>query len=481
MSGWGAIYNNTLFGLQQQTRTLARLQEQVSTGARINRASDDPSDASRILRLRSQSYNLDHYIGNLDDVVLSLNHGYNLMSEVQDAVVSVKTALTQAASGTYSAENRATIAIAVDSALEQAVLLANGAVLGRYVFAGSASSVLPYEVTREDGKIVSVRYVGGDQDMPVPVAPGVRYSGQLVGNDIFRCDDRQAPEFLGSTGVAGGAGTSSITGDVWLSMAHTLTKYDDVANPGIAAGTDSASGDTILGSHTLTLAYDGAGGTGQLNGGTAVTFTGIETNLEVTDPDGHVVYLVVSSMSGTPYTGDVTIKGEGRMSVDGGNSWTDFVDTDFATGNISVADAETGKFLYVDGATVNRTGVEPVRIKGTYDVFNLLIGLRDLLNNEQGLSEQEQVSSLQHADEAINEVIGVITRQTTASGSRLEALDRLRGSLEELKANADDEAGAIENADLVALAVELAKANTLYQLTMQTAARLLNQTLMDYI
>jgi len=231
----------------------------------------------------------------------------------------------------------------------------------------------------------------------------------------------------------------------------------------------------------LTLAYDGAGGTVQLNGGTIVTFTGTETNLEVTGPDGPVVYLDVSSMSGTPYTGDVTIKGEGRMSVDGGDSWTNFVDTDFATANISVADAETGKFLYVDGATVNRTGTEPVRIKGTYDVFSLLIDLRDLLNNEQGLTEQEQLAGLQRADEAINEVIGVITRQATASGSRLEALDRLRGSLEELKANADDEAGAIENADFVALAVELARTNTLYQLTMQTAARLLNQTLMDYI
>jgi len=481
MSGWGAIYNNTLFGLQEQTRTLARLQEQVSTGARINRASDNPSDASRILRLRRQSYNLDHYIGNLDDVVLSLNHGYNLMSQVQDTVVPVKTALTQAASGSYSVENRATIGTAVDSALEQAVSLANGAILGRQVFAGSASSVLPYEVTREDGKIVSVRYVGGDQDMPVPVAPGVRYSGQLVGDDVFRSDDRQAPEFFGSTGVAGGTGTSSITGDVWLSLAHTLTKHDDAANPGIAAGTSSASGDTILGSHTLTLAYDGAGGTVQLNGGTAVTFTGTETDLKVTGPDGHVVYLDVSSMSGTPYTGDVTIKGEGRMSVDGGDSWMNFVDTDFATGNISVVDAETSKFLYVDGATVNRTGVEPIRIKGTYDVFNMLIDLRDLLNNEQGLTEQEQLAGLQRADEAINEVIRVITRQTAASGSRLEALDRLRGSLEELKANADDEAGAIENADLVALAIELARASTLYQLTMQTAARLLNQTLMDYI
>jgi len=317
--------------------------------------------------------------------------------------------------------------------------------------------------------------------MPVPVASGVTYSGQLVGQQVFQSHDRQAPEFLGSTGVAAGTGTANITGDVWLSMAHTLTKHDDAANPGIAAGTESASGDTILGAHTLTVDYDGAGGTVRLDGGQVVTFAGTETNLQLLSPSGDVVYLDVSSMTGVPYTGELTIRGEGKLSVDNGESWTSFTDADFADGNISVSRSDTGKFLYIDGATVKRTGVEPIRIQGTYDLFTMLIDIRDILNNEQGITEQQQLAALRRAGDAVSEVTSSVIRHSTTTGSRLEALDRLRGSLEQLKANTDNEAGLLQSADLIEVATELARANTLYQVTLQTAAKLLNQTLVDYI
>ncbi len=479
MSGWGAIYNNTMTGLRRQSLTLSRLQEQVSTGARVIRASDDPSDANRIMHLRIQSANIDDYVDNINDVTLSMNHGYNLLSEIQSGLSSVKTLLTQAASTTYSAENRTMMSASVDSMLEQAVSHANGGILGRHIFAGSSPSVEPYTVTRENGKIVSVQYVGGDRTMPVPVGPGITYSGQLVGNDVFQSDNRQAPEFLGSTGVSGGTGTSNITGDVWLSLAHTLTKHDDGANPAIAAGTSSATGDTILGTHTLTVDTNGTSGTIALDGGPVVTFTGAETDLAVISPSGNVVYLDVSGIAGA-YTGDLTIKGEGQMSVDAGESWTNFVEADFADGNFAVTN-QAGKFLYVDGASVGQTGQEPIRIQGTYDLFSMLINIRDALSNERGMAETEQLAFLRRSNDAIAEVSVGIMEHQTATGSRLEAIDRLTNSLLQLQANMDDEAGNLESADLVTLALELAKTDTLYQLTLQTAAKLLNRTLMDYL
>ena len=39
------VYNNISFALARQTEALSRLQEQASTGSRINRPSDDPSTA----------------------------------------------------------------------------------------------------------------------------------------------------------------------------------------------------------------------------------------------------------------------------------------------------------------------------------------------------------------------------------------------------------------------------------------------------
>ena len=44
MSGWGTIYNNAKTSLQNQADLLARIQEQVSSGQRVIRGSDDPND-----------------------------------------------------------------------------------------------------------------------------------------------------------------------------------------------------------------------------------------------------------------------------------------------------------------------------------------------------------------------------------------------------------------------------------------------------
>jgi len=39
---WQTIYNNVTGAIAQQMQSLSKLQEQVSTGERVNRASDDP-------------------------------------------------------------------------------------------------------------------------------------------------------------------------------------------------------------------------------------------------------------------------------------------------------------------------------------------------------------------------------------------------------------------------------------------------------
>jgi flagellin-like hook-associated protein FlgL len=49
MSGsLNGIYNNTSYALNLNTEAIGTLQEQVSSGSRVNRASDDPSAAYQI-------------------------------------------------------------------------------------------------------------------------------------------------------------------------------------------------------------------------------------------------------------------------------------------------------------------------------------------------------------------------------------------------------------------------------------------------
>ena len=50
-----SIYNNTLFALSRHTEAMFLLQEQASTGSRINRPSDDPTTSASILNLQSEN------------------------------------------------------------------------------------------------------------------------------------------------------------------------------------------------------------------------------------------------------------------------------------------------------------------------------------------------------------------------------------------------------------------------------------------
>ena len=55
------IYNNVSYALLINTKAMAKLQEQASTGSRINRVSDDSTSAHKVLSLQSQQKSLDNY------------------------------------------------------------------------------------------------------------------------------------------------------------------------------------------------------------------------------------------------------------------------------------------------------------------------------------------------------------------------------------------------------------------------------------
>ena len=172
MSGWGSIYANTVSGIQTQSAALARLQEQISTGMRVVRASDDPGSAVKIMDLRRKSASLDTYLKNIGQTSQTLSNSLNAMQQTSTSLTRVRQLLTQASSGTYSDANRASVAEEVDTLLEQALSLANMSHLGQYSFGGQKSAAAPYVAQRVGGQIADVQYAGSLEQMRVPVAAG---------------------------------------------------------------------------------------------------------------------------------------------------------------------------------------------------------------------------------------------------------------------------------------------------------------------
>jgi flagellar hook-associated protein 3 FlgL len=389
------IYTSASLALRLHTEAIARLQEQAATGARINRASDGPSEAYRILEFNSQERALENYIDNLSDAVSILELSSSVVGDMMSELTEAKTRLTQIASGVYTEEQRKATAEGINDILEHMVLLANTKQMNQYIFGGSDTDSAPYVVERTNGEITSVTYQGSLETRNVEMAPGVQSSAFYVGDNIFCSDSRSAPIFLGDTGAEAGTGTSSVTGDVWLNVT-----YNDVS-----------------GHYEL--------------------YIDDEDNPVDVDPSEDITNLAVTNLA--------------------------------------------GEVLYVNAEGIAGTGVELVRIPGTYDVFNTLITIRDILENDRELSEAQLQELRNKSHVSLEEVHDLLSRQSVSVGSRIGFLDSLKYSLKNLKYDAEDESTRLQEADIAQVAIDLSRRELLYQMSLSVAARIMSISLLDFL
>jgi flagellar hook-associated protein 3 FlgL len=388
-----SIYESISYAMQLHGKAITSLQEQASTGNRVNRASDSPSDAHRILALNSQERSLASFQENIVDLLGRLQMSSTVVTDMTTQLADTRTLLTQIVSGLYDADGRQRLAEQIDNTVEQLVSLANTQHAGQYLFAGNNTEVAPYTVVREGGEIVQVIYQGSDETRQVDVAPGLQAEGTLVGDQVFRTDERGAPVFYGSTGARAGTGTASVCGDVWLTVDHDGTNYRVSID-------------------------DGA------------TF--------VTVPPG-----------GDP--------------------------------NQAVTDSRTGRVLYVDTTGINQTGVELVRVPGTHDVFSTLIGIRDMLRNERGLDAQVLIADVNECVAGVEEVRNRLVQANITTGSEIGFLNTLQQNLENIQYDAQDQTTRLQQADVAQIAIDLAREQTLYQMSLSVAGKLMTTSLLDFI
>ena len=317
----------------------------------------------------------------------------NVIQNIQSTVTETKVRLTQVIGGIYSDETRKRTAEGINDLLEQVVTLANTKHMGQYLFAGSNTTSAPYLVERTNGEITGITYQGSLENRQIEVAPGIKSSAFYVGYDIFHSNDRSDPVFLGDTGAAAGSGTSSVKGDVWL-----------------------------------TVTYDGSDYNLSIDDGITVIDVG-----DVSDPS-----------------------------------------------NVAVTNS-AGQVLYVDATNISSTGVELVSVPGTHDIFNTLMNIRDMLENESGLSGAQLKDLQDNSLSALEEINELLVQAEAAVGSKIGFLDNLQDSLKNLKYDAEDEATLIQEADIAQIAIDLSRREVLYQMSLSIAGKLMSVSLLDFL
>ncbi len=176
----GISDRNFLTSVEKLNSLLDDANQQVSTGKKLLHLQDSPSGSSEMVGLRDELSRIDQYKANLDYGNLFLGVADSALSSAHDLVTSIFTKGSEAATGTVTAEERATIAQEIRAMRDQLLAIANTTAQGRYLFAGSRITAPPFSISGD-----TVTYQGDQEVNKIAIGDGLDVQAGVAGGDVL--------------------------------------------------------------------------------------------------------------------------------------------------------------------------------------------------------------------------------------------------------------------------------------------------------
>jgi flagellar hook-associated protein 3 FlgL len=175
----GMSQRHVLTDLRRVQERLATAQDQVSSGKRIEKPSDDPLGAERAMRLGDQLESTSAYRTAVDESRSWLDATDTALKSLGDIVQRARELTLQAANGATTPAGRQSIKLELDQLTEQAKTTLNGAFDGRHLFSGTATDTAPYSTATADA------YQGDSAAVVRQIGPGVSVQVNITGDDVL--------------------------------------------------------------------------------------------------------------------------------------------------------------------------------------------------------------------------------------------------------------------------------------------------------
>ncbi len=131
-----SLYRNILVNLNRNNNDMNRINGQISSGKLMSKISDNPVNLVNALGLRTNLSQLAQYQKNLKYGTTVINSSETALTQMKELTMRAKTLAIQQANAPMTPENRANAAEEVRHLWEQAVILANSSVNGKFIFGG---------------------------------------------------------------------------------------------------------------------------------------------------------------------------------------------------------------------------------------------------------------------------------------------------------------------------------------------------------
>jgi flagellar hook-associated protein 3 FlgL len=146
----GFLTNQAISHLNNNMDIVSRLQQKISSGQNINKASDDPVGLTRVLDLSNTLRTDVRYGRNIQDAIAEANTSDSVMSNMINLVQRAQELTTQAANVTNNQSNRDAIGLEINQLIDQMVQLGNTDIGGKYIFGGLKTDTPPFSRTNDD-------------------------------------------------------------------------------------------------------------------------------------------------------------------------------------------------------------------------------------------------------------------------------------------------------------------------------------------
>jgi flagellar hook-associated protein 3 FlgL len=165
-------------------RKLNRAQLELTSGKRINTASDDPDQISYLLQARAGLGNTTQAKTNLGRVKTEVDTAESVMATAVSLVERARVLSSQGATGTASAQTRTNLANELGDVLKQLVAITNTSVEGRSIFSGDSDQSAAYSIDLTQ-PVPTGTFLGTPATREIRHPNGTRFAVSKTAQDIF--------------------------------------------------------------------------------------------------------------------------------------------------------------------------------------------------------------------------------------------------------------------------------------------------------
>ena len=497
-----AQQTNSLKNIFRITEDLFKTQQEIASGKRINKPSDDPAGLRDALSLRTSIARSNQFVRNVDNNRIYLQSGESALASVNMNLVRAKELAVQAMGGLATAESRGYAVTEFNQLISSTFESANIKVKNQFVFAGTAFRTQPF-----DQSASGAVYLGNSDRFEIGVGTNTNTDFTLTGSETFANDlnpkltnETQLASLNAGSGITSGSFTitdrSGNEGTVNVTSADTveslISKINGLAINITASINSRGSGlqltdNSSVISQALTVSEVSGGSSalelgilGQRDG----NISGSNLNPTITSATlisdlkgGNGLTLNQISISNGAASGTVTLSsattiGDAINLING--SSLNVTASINSAGNSLLVNSNNSKTI----AIVNNVGTdetaENLGLGGGKNIFTTLFKLRDALKNNDTLAIQASLGTLDSSLTSLNNNRAIV-------GATLRGVDAKIVVHDQDVLNRLEQLSNIEDTDAVKSIADLANLQFALQATLGTTAQVLQPTLLDFL